>query len=414
MTEQEFNKRYGLNDSLKEKIVFYKSKDSAFASLAGRPKKLVAEIFKRFFKNPYVVVAFAVFITIILMAIIIPQTSPYFAVTPVSDGSVSPFYRNLPPSYSPFISSPNPDIVNRINDYKNPSYFGGVLSQYVASAQDVTGQAFSQTYSYDAYQFFFANSLDRLLLARFNSDSTIVPPQAVLDQLKSQIVIPYTILGTDANGYDVWTNNWVGTGQSIALSIIVSTFAMAIGASIGAVLGFHAGKWIDTLFMRLIDIFTSPPTLLWILIFVSLFGTSNTALGIILVVTSWPAAVTGTRLFIITVKDNEFITASRSIGASKVRLIYGHALPTILGKIANQYVQMIPSNILAVSSLAFLGFFNARDSANLGQLLQDSVEQLGNNFWMLLLPSLILVFLSISLYFISVGVHDALDPKIIR
>ncbi|UWV85970.1 ABC transporter permease subunit [Mycoplasmopsis cynos] len=82
--------------------------------------------------------------------------------------------------------------------------------------------------------------------------------------------------------------------------------------------------------MRLVDIFSAPPTLIWLLIFATTFGTTDLTLGFALVFVGWVGAVGRTRLFIITVKDSEFITASESVGASKARLIYRHALPAII------------------------------------------------------------------------------------
>ncbi|UWV83085.1 ABC transporter permease subunit [Mycoplasmopsis cynos] len=166
--------------------------------------------------------------------------------------------------------------------------------------------------------------------------------------------------------------------------------------------------------MRLVDIFSAPPTLIWLLIFATTFGTTDLTLGFALVFVGWVGAVGRTRLFIITVKDSEFITASESVGASKARLIYRHALPAIIGKISTSYVQSIPSIILSISALAFLGFFQA-DDANLGKIINsNNAAFASNNIWILLLPSIILLSISVSLHFIALGIHDALDPKVIK
>ncbi|MCU9934921.1 ABC transporter permease subunit [Mycoplasmopsis cynos] len=165
--------------------------------------------------------------------------------------------------------------------------------------------------------------------------------------------------------------------------------------------------------MRLVDIFSAPPTLIWLLIFATTFGTTDLTLGFALVFVGWVGAVGRTRLFIITVKDSEFITASESVGASKARLIYRHALPAIIGKISTSYVQSIPSIILSISALAFLGFFQA-DDANLGKIINSAAAFASNNIWILLLPSIILLSISVSLHFIALGIHDALDPKVIK
>lgn len=165
--------------------------------------------------------------------------------------------------------------------------------------------------------------------------------------------------------------------------------------------------------MRLIDIFLSLPELIWLLLFVSIFGTNSYALIGALVITGWAGPVSTTRMFIITVKDEEYIIASKSVGAKTSRQIFYHALPAILGKIATNFVRRIPSIIMSVASLAFLGFFNENNDISLGQLLVESIGDAQKNIWILVLPATILLCLSLSLHFIALGVHDALDPKVI-
>ncbi|GAA8715100.1 glutathione ABC transporter permease GsiD [Chlamydia abortus] len=84
-------------------------------------------------------------------------------------------------------------------------------------------------------------------------------------------------------------------------------------------------------------------------------------------------------MFIITVKDEEYIIASKSVGAKTSRQIFYHALPAILGKIATNFVRRIPSIIMSVASLAFLGFFNENNDISLGQLLVESIGDAQKN-----------------------------------
>lgn len=423
MTSKDFNAKYGVTEKFLEKIVLVKKTDNSLSSIAGRPKRQLVEIFKRFVKNPVVLISLIVFLLVIVLSLIIPLTSPYKEVTPVESGLQSDYFRDLPPSFQPIVTTTSNDFKTRYELYSNPNYqYHNFLKPFLERAKverfdQLTPGRVISTFRYDAYEWF---RLDSLNIAINAASRTQEITDQLVNQLAGNIKIPYTVLGSDQRGFDIWTNTWIGTWSSIRLALIVSLIATFIGVTIGAALGYHAGKWIDTVFMRLIDIFTSPPTLIWILILVSLFGYNDLALGIILVITGWPSAVGGTRLFMIIVKDNEFIIASKSIGASKLRLIYNHALPAIIGKISSQFVRSIPANILTVAGLAFLGFFTNDSSANLGQLLNTAANQIpasltaSYNFWPILLPALILLFLSISLHFIAVGIHDALDPKIIR
>nr|WP_307917624.1 ABC transporter permease subunit [Mycoplasmopsis bovis] len=168
--------------------------------------------------------------------------------------------------------------------------------------------------------------------------------------------------------------------------------------------------------MRMIDIFQAPPSIIWLLMFISLSkdGPNDWILIAGLLFTGWTWPIHSTRLFIITVKDEEYILASKSIGASKNRQIFFHALPAILGKIAMNYVRRIPGVILSIASLSFLGFYNSPDSYNLGKFLSDNIGKETENPWIVIIPATTLLLLSLSLQFIAIGLHDALDPKVIK
>ncbi|MHA3839158.1 ABC transporter permease [Mycoplasma sp. HF14] len=440
MNAKEFEKKYNLSlNQLRSSVKqFAPKEESLLNNIAGKPKKLLVEIFKRFFTSWVSVVALIVFIAILVMSIVVTAVAQYSSTEPISrtvpiylpDGKVlqtsSPDVQNLPPMFSPWYSSeniPNFDKISR--EWANKDYFGGVLwNRFMFFGVDNPANAVKivqinedmQSVNVDAYAFLKARNI---AIALENSG---LAKNAPVDQVNAMIdkiiaINPQlnlsTYLGTNKDGIDIWTLSWVGTWQAIRLAIIVATIQTVIGVAIGAYLGFHVGSWIDTVIMRLIDIFVAPPTLIWLLIFASTFGTTDLTLGIALVFIGWVGSVGSTRMFIITVKDQEYITASKSVGASKVRLIYKHALPAIIGKISTSYVASIPGIIMSVSSLAFLGFFKS-DQANLGSILSSAAAQAGDNAFILVLPAMILLLISVSLHFVALGVHDALDPKVIK
>ncbi|MHA3825788.1 ABC transporter permease [Mycoplasma sp. BRA285] len=440
MNAKEFEKKYNLSlNQLRSSVKqFAPKEESLLNNIAGKPKKLLVEIFKRFFTSWVSVVALIVFIAILVMSIVVTAVAQYSSTEPISrtvpiylpDGKVlqtsSPDVQNLPPMFSPWYSSENiPNFDKITREWANKDYFGGVLwNRFMFFGVDNPANAVKivqinedmQSVNVDAYAFLKARNI---AIALENSG---LAKNAPVDQVNAMIdkiiaINPQlnlsTYLGTNKDGIDIWTLSWVGTWQAIRLAIIVATIQTVIGVAIGAYLGFHVGSWIDTVIMRLIDIFVAPPTLIWLLIFASTFGTTDLTLGIALVFIGWVGSVGSTRMFIITVKDQEYITASKSVGASKVRLIYKHALPAIIGKISTSYVASIPGIIMSVSSLAFLGFFKS-DQANLGSILSSAAAQAGDNAFILVLPAMILLLISVSLHFVALGVHDALDPKVIK
>ncbi|QCZ36465.1 ABC transporter permease [Mycoplasma nasistruthionis] len=451
MNAREFEKKYKLSlDNMRSSIsAFAPESNAALNNIAGKPKKLIVEIFKRFFSNWVAVVSLFVFLTIFIMSIVITTSAKYSSTEPlyktldfkynVADNLSTPDWQtitasqdvtNLPPVFSPWYN-PEGNISNfekLTEQWSNPNYYGGALWKLIYFGENNTNnyiklETLTPTTNrllVNAYAFYKVKNieiiLNKLVEARhLSTDMTLAEANSLIKQIEAwnpQLNLS-TYLGTNARGIDIWTLSWVGTWQAIRLAIIVATIQTLIGVAIGAYLGFHVGSFIDTAIMRLIDIFVAPPTLIWLLIFAATFGTTDLTLALALIFVGWVGSVGSTRLFVITVKDQEFITASKSVGASKARLIYKHALPAIIGKISTSYVASIPSIILSVSSLAFLGFFKS-DSANLGAILSNAAAQAGNNPFILVLPAMILLLISVSLHFVALGVHDALDPKVIR
>ncbi|KDE42082.1 peptide ABC transporter permease [Metamycoplasma hyosynoviae] len=423
LTAKEFNLKYKINGELQNKLNFVpESKKQNLMSIAGKPKRLIVEIFKRFFSNPVVVIAFTIFIALLLCSILIPSRL-IAKYSPTQEISGLDGIKLLPPSYAPLIKNQATDssssfytLWTDIKEFKseNIKYFDFFLKTVkingIAQSNPLEFDPPSDfVVTYDAYAFYKALALRSDL---WNIKQTIIPEHVVNSAL-SKIDDLKPLLGTNHLGQDIWTTTWYATWRAIKIALAAATLQTIIGVSIGAYLGFHAGKKIDTIIMRIIDIFLSLPELIWLLLFTTIFGATHFALIAALVITGWAGPVSSTRMFIITIKDEEYITAAKSIGATTRRQIFVHALPAVLGKIATNFVRRIPSIIMSVASLAFLGFFKEKNDVNLGQLLIESIPYTQYNPWTLALPSIILLTLSLSLHFIAMGVHDALDPKVI-
>ncbi|VEU77928.1 ABC transporter permease [Mycoplasmopsis columbinasalis] len=416
----EFNRKYKLSEDLLQKVRMAEGSKYSSSSVAGKPKRLGVEILKRFFTSPAAVISLMVFTIILLMAILIPATSPYPANARISDLA---YTTNLPPYTTPYVSVPIGEgtdgyvVQETIKSWENLS---GTHPQIYA---ELVRRGFTQDFlqpevvgdniyiRYNAYLFFRLHNLQDSLKAYSASEITT----QLADKIWSASEIK-PILGTEQTiAYDIWTRTWYATWKAIKISFIVAAIQAIIGVSLGAYLGFRAGSMIDTVTMRAIDIFDSAPTLIWILIFTALFGAHEGTLIITLSLVGWSGFVGGTRMYIITVKNEEYISAARAIGAKTSRQVFVHALPAIIGKIANSFVRSIPGIIMWIASLAFLGFFRTEGSdVNLGQILIDATNSGTSNAWTYILPTLILLFLSLSLSFIALGLHDALDPRVMR
>lgn len=368
-----------MNDNLFRFIEL--SDSNASSSLTGTPKNVFIDIVKRFCKNYVAVFSLMVILAISFIAVIVPAVSPYSSTKPALEVSLD-WITNMPPSYSP--------IVTEVLDQKRLNLIMSIQSNSNLKIIYETIDLGAETrVTYDKY-LLLANLSEKKLNTNF-------------------------LLGTNNVGIDIWTRTWAATRDSITLAFLVATTDAIIGITIGAILGFHAGTWIDTIFTRVIDVIINIPTLIWFLMLITITPVINQfTLYLILISIGWVYMVHSTRLWVITVKDQEFIMAAKSIGASKTRQIFIHALPTVIGKLATNYVRRIVIVILSLSSLTFLGFLPVTGDPNLGTLLQEARIQVEINIWTLLLPSLILLLFSLSSQFVANGLHDALDPKVGR
>lgn len=369
-----------MNDNLFKFIELSDSNTSS--SLTGTPKNVFIDIVKRFCKNYVAILSLLIILAISFIAVIVPAVSPYSSTKPASDASLE-WITNMPPSYSP--------IVTEVLDQKRLSLIKSIQDnnpnlKIIYETIDLGAET---RITYDKY-LLVSNLSEKKINANF-------------------------LLGTNNVGIDIWTRTWAATRDSITLAFLVATTDAIIGITIGAILGFHAGTWIDTVFTRIIDVIINIPTLIWFLMLITITPVINQfTLYLILISIGWVYMVHNTRLWVITVKDQEFIMAAKSIGASKTRQIFIHALPTVIGKLATNYVRRIVIVILSLSSLTFLGFLPVTGDPNLGTLLQEARIQVEINIWTLLLPSLILLLFSLSSQFVANGLHDALDPKVGR
>ncbi|ENY54096.1 ABC transporter permease [Metamycoplasma alkalescens] len=421
---KDFNKQYKISSELSKKFAFVQGSDKVqTSSIAGRPKKMGIEIAKRFFSNPIVVISLIIFTFILMASLIVPSklATEYTPNSPINKYS---FIELLPPVYSPMVTKA---VSNTDPVYKFYLNLKASISQLPQDQQVLWNQWFAffldsaktssfegqLFFTYNAYSLFEAGVLNELLFKAQQEGSTLTTD--FVNTLKAtQVPVLKTYLGTSSTGYDIWVTTWYATWRGIEIAIITTLIQAIFGITIGAFLGFHAGKLVDTIVMRIINIFNSPPTIIWILIFVGIFGTNQVSLILAMSIAGWPLFVGLTRMYIITVKNEEYIVAAKAIGASTPRQIFVHALPAIVGKIANSFVKNVPSAILWVASLAFLGFFKDGKDTNLGQILIESSSEAGQNVWIILLPTLILLFLTLSLNFMAIGIHDALDPRVIN
>jgi ABC-type dipeptide/oligopeptide/nickel transport system permease subunit len=220
------------------------------------------------------------------------------------------------------------------------------------------------------------------------------------------------IFGTDHLGRDVLVRLAYGSSVSLAVGVLAALCASAIGITIGMLAGFFGG-WVDTLLSRAMDLVMSVPFLLCALALVSVFGPSlSLSIGVI-VFFSWTTMGRVIRGQVISLRRQEFVEASRSLGAGPLSIMFIDILPNLMVPIIVYTTMMIPGSIVFEATLSFLGMGIRPPAPSWGGMLADAA---GNSlylvaWWLVVIPGSALLLTTLAFNILGDGLRDALDPR---
>jgi peptide/nickel transport system permease protein len=222
-------------------------------------------------------------------------------------------------------------------------------------------------------------------------------------------------LGTDGNGRDVWTRVIYGGQVSLSVGIVAVSISTLIGVLVGSLSGFFGGR-VDMILMRMTDIIMSFPTLIVVISFVAITGPSIYNSMIAIGVLGWPALARLVRSQFLYLREAEFVTAARALGARAPRLIIRHILPNTVGSIAVAVTFAVSDAILLEAALSFLGLGVQIPTPSWGNMLRDAqtLSILENRPWLWIPPGLAIMLAVLSINFIGDGLRDALDPRTLQ
>jgi peptide/nickel transport system permease protein len=226
------------------------------------------------------------------------------------------------------------------------------------------------------------------------------------------------LMGTDGLGRDLLTRILYGGRISFMVGLLVVVITLTIGVTIGATAGYFGG-WIDNTLMRITDAALSMPSLLvLILLSASLrevqsayFERNNVMLiAMVIGLLSWMTFARLVRAAFLTLREMDYVTASRSLGGSSLYIITRHILPNAIGPIIVESTLELGYAIIEESGLSFLGFGIQPPTPSWGNLLGNAQENLTKYPWLAIFPGLMIFFTIISVNYIGDGLRDAFDP----
>ncbi|RCX08458.1 dipeptide ABC transporter permease DppC [Marinomonas rhizomae] len=250
--------------------------------------------------------------------------------------------------------------------------------------------------------------------------ANFVAPHSPSDQYRDALLLPPAwldggnwsfVLGTDDVGRDILSRLIYGSRLSIAVGLVAVTASLIMGILLGLIAGYFKGM-IDTAIMRIVDIMLAMPSLLLAIAIVAILGPSivNAALAISIV--SLPHYVRLTRAATMAEMSRDYVTSSRVIGASPLRLMFICILPNCLAPLIVQATLGFSSAILDMAALGFLGLGAQPPTPEWGSMLADALQFVQRAWWVVTFPGLMILITVLAFNLMGDGLRDALDPKL--
>jgi peptide/nickel transport system permease protein len=246
----------------------------------------------------------------------------------------------------------------------------------------------------------------------------LVPLLVAIDpyqqNLRDALLAPGTAghwLGTDQFGRDVLLRLIDGGRVSLSVGLIAVGIGVAFGGAIGLSSGYFGGR-VDGVLMRLIDVKLAFPGILAALVIVTVLGGGLDKAMVAVGIGALPRYARVARASVMANKNEAFVEAARSLGASDWRIMFGHILPQVLGSLITLATLGLATAILATASLSFLGLGAQPPTAEWGLMLSESRKYLRIAWWLAVFPGTSIMLTVLAINVLGDGVRDALDPRL--
>ena len=220
----------------------------------------------------------------------------------------------------------------------------------------------------------------------------------------------YYWFGSDNFGRDIWTRTWSGTRVSLIIAVAAALIDMIIGMSYGLISGYFGGK-VDMIMQRILEVCNGIPRLVIVTLLLLVLEPGMLTIIFALMLTEWVGMSRIARAEMLKLKEQEYVLASRTLGAGSFFIIFRQILPNIIGPIITQLMFSIPTAIFTEAFLSFVGLGIPVPQCSLGSLISDGFNSLTTHPYQIVPPIIIMALLMMSFNLVADGLREALDPK---
>lgn len=220
----------------------------------------------------------------------------------------------------------------------------------------------------------------------------------------------FYLLGSDHLGRDIFARILYGGRVSLAVGFLATAVSLSIGVIYGALSGYVGGR-LDAAMMRIVDILYALPFMIIVIILTTYFGNQLWLLFVCIGAVEWLTMSRIVRGQVISLKNQEFVEAARSLGLGQSRIIFRHLIPNTVGPVIVYTTLTVPAVMRLEAILSFLGLGVQPPDASWGSLIKEGADRMASDPGLLIYPAIVFGLTLFSLNFLGDGLRDALDPK---
>ncbi len=220
----------------------------------------------------------------------------------------------------------------------------------------------------------------------------------------------YYWFGSDTLGRDIFTRTWYGTRISLYIALLAVAIDVLFGLSYGLFSGYFGGR-VDMVMQRIVEIISGIPSLVVVTLLMLVLKPGLITISVALMITGWIGMSRITRAQMLKIKEQEYVLASKTLGAKHLFVIFREILPNVLSQVIITSMFTIPRAIFTEAFLSFVGLGVPAPMASLGSLISDAFKSLTVHPYMILPPVIVLALLMLSFNMLADGLRDAFEPK---